>query len=167
MVGLISSVCVVRRIGGRNSHPDFHRAPSSCRDKNLERSNKQGDKTLITIITQALQLQGGQWLTHYHLDDVVKEPSLVRNLYLKENFTRTFLRSLSAGGLPWLMARRNAGIGGILSLHRICHPKPYEFASQDGLSTTPENFRRIFLLLIGRGYHFLSLIAFADWFRYL
>jgi hypothetical protein len=79
----------------------------------------------------------------------VKEPSLVRNLYLKENFTRTFFRSLSAGGLPWLMARRNAGIGGILSLHRICHPKPYEFASQAGLSVTPENFRRILQTLIG------------------
>jgi hypothetical protein len=79
-----------------------------------------------------------------------------RNLYLKENFTRTFFRSLSAGGLPWLMARRNAGIGGILSLHRICHPKPYEFASQAGLSVTPENFRRILQTLIGRGYQFLS-----------
>jgi peptidoglycan/xylan/chitin deacetylase (PgdA/CDA1 family) len=92
----------------------------------------------------------------------VKEPSLVRNLYLKENFTRTFFRSLSAGGLPWLMARRNAGIGGILSLHRICHPKPYEFASQAGLSVTPENFRRILQTLIGRGYQFLSMSAFAD-----
>ena len=64
VVGLISSVCVVRRIGGRNSHPDFHWAPCSCKDRNLERSKKQGDKTLVTIITHALQLQGG-WLTHY------------------------------------------------------------------------------------------------------
>src|SRR3981081_1359304 len=79
-----------------------------------------------------------------------------RNLYLKENFTRTFFRSLSAGGLPWLMARRNAGIGGILSLQRISHPSPYEFASQAGLSVTPENFRRILQTLIGRGYQFLS-----------
>jgi hypothetical protein len=41
--------CVVRRIGGRNSHPDSHRAPSSCAHRNLRVSTKQGGKSNVTL----------------------------------------------------------------------------------------------------------------------
>lgn len=80
---------------------------------------------------------------------------------MKEQLTRLGLQSLSVAGLPRLMASRHAGEGAILSLHRICQPQPYEFASQAGLSVTPENFRRILQTLIGRRYRFLSMSDLA------
>jgi peptidoglycan/xylan/chitin deacetylase (PgdA/CDA1 family) len=83
---------------------------------------------------------------------------------LKDDLIRCFLWSLSASGLPRLMAKRHAGEGGILSFHRICRPAPYEFSSP-ALSVAPENFRRIVQTLIAQGYRFLSMSALADQLR--
>jgi peptidoglycan/xylan/chitin deacetylase (PgdA/CDA1 family) len=80
---------------------------------------------------------------------------------VKQGLCRSGLWFLSASGLPWLMAKRHAGEGGILSFHRICRPGPYEFSSQ-ALSVAPESFRRIVQTLIERGYRFLSMSALAD-----
>jgi O-antigen/teichoic acid export membrane protein/peptidoglycan/xylan/chitin deacetylase (PgdA/CDA1 family) len=80
---------------------------------------------------------------------------------LKDDLTRCLLWSLSASGLPRLMAKRHAGEGGILSFHRVYRPNRHEFSSQT-LSVAPENFRRIVQTLIGRGYRFLSMSALAS-----
>jgi len=74
---------------------------------------------------------------------------------------RSLLRAVSASGLPRLMARRHAGLGGILSFHRVYRPQPHEFGSE-ALSVAPENFRRIVRTLLDRGYRFLSMSALAD-----
>lgn len=77
------------------------------------------------------------------------------------NWHRSLLWSLSASGLPKLMARRHAGLGGILAFHRVYRPQSHEIGSE-ALSVAPENFRRIVQTLIERGYRFLSMGALAD-----
>jgi peptidoglycan/xylan/chitin deacetylase (PgdA/CDA1 family) len=59
------------------------------------------------------------------------------------------------------MAGHNAGQGGILSFHRIHHPKPHEFGSLP-LSVAPDNFRRVVQTLIARDYCFLTMSALAE-----
>lgn len=80
---------------------------------------------------------------------------------IKDDLARCLLWSLSASGLPRLMAKRHAGVGGILAFHRVYRPNRHEFGSQP-LSVAPEKFRRIVQTLIGRGYRFLSMTALAD-----
>jgi peptidoglycan/xylan/chitin deacetylase (PgdA/CDA1 family) len=81
---------------------------------------------------------------------------------LKDDVSRIFIWSLWASGLPRLMAGRNAGQGAILAFHRICRPNAYEFASQAGLSVTPENFRRILQTLIRQDHRFLTMSGLFD-----
>lgn len=71
------------------------------------------------------------------------------------------LRSLSASGLPAVVAKACAGQGGILSFHRIYAPREDEFGSL-GLSVSPQNFRSVVATLIRRGYRFLTLSALVD-----
>jgi peptidoglycan/xylan/chitin deacetylase (PgdA/CDA1 family) len=80
---------------------------------------------------------------------------------VKEGLIRSFMRCLSASGLPRLMARHYAGEGGILSFHRVHRPQPGELLPP-ALSVTPEKFRRIIQTLIGRGYVFLSMSAVVE-----
>ncbi len=82
-------------------------------------------------------------------------------LDIRQNLYRSGLWFLAASGLPRVMARRNAGQGGILSFHRVYHPKPDEFGSQS-LSIAPKNFRRIVGTLVERRYDFLTISALAD-----
>jgi len=72
--------------------------------------------------------------------------------------SRLALRSLSASGLPALMARFYAGQGGILSFHRIHTPTEDEFGSLN-LSVSPQNFRYVVEALTRRGYRFLTMSA--------
>lgn len=80
---------------------------------------------------------------------------------LQTSLRRSALRTVSAAGLPKLMARRHAGLGGILAFHRICRPMAQEFGSH-ALSVSPTNFRKIIQTLIARGYRFLSMSALAE-----
>ena len=74
---------------------------------------------------------------------------------------RSLLWSLSASGLPALVARAHGGPGGILSFHRICAPADDEFGSL-ALSVSPTNFRHVIETLIQRRYRFLSMSALVD-----
>jgi peptidoglycan/xylan/chitin deacetylase (PgdA/CDA1 family)/O-antigen/teichoic acid export membrane protein len=80
---------------------------------------------------------------------------------IKPTLYRSLLWSLSAIGVPRLMARRYAGQGGILAFHRIYDPAPGEF-SFESLSVSPENLRRTIQILIGRNYRFLSMSELVD-----
>jgi peptidoglycan/xylan/chitin deacetylase (PgdA/CDA1 family) len=84
-----------------------------------------------------------------------------RTIDFKVELHRSVLWSLAASGLPRVMAGHNAGQGGILSFHRIYHPKPHEFGSQ-ALSVAPDNFRRVVQTLIARDYFFLTMSALAE-----
>ena len=74
---------------------------------------------------------------------------------------RSLLWSLSASGLPALVARAHGGPGGILSFHRIYAPADDEFGSL-ALSVSPTNFRHVIETLIQRRYRFLSMSALVD-----
>jgi peptidoglycan/xylan/chitin deacetylase (PgdA/CDA1 family) len=78
---------------------------------------------------------------------------------LKDSLTCCLMWSASA--LPWLMAGRCAGEGGILSFHRIHRPQR-DALVPPALSVAPENFRRIIETLIARGYAFLSMSAVVE-----
>ena len=80
---------------------------------------------------------------------------------IRKSLYRSGLWFLAASGLPRVMAWRNAGQGGILSFHRVYHPKPHEFGSRS-LSITPKNFRRIVQRLVEWRYDFLTMSALAD-----
>src|SRR3546814_19565509 len=54
------------------------------------------------------------------------------------------------------MAKRHAGEGGILSVHRILGPESRTFGSH-ALPITPDAFHRIVETLLERGYRFLSM----------
>jgi peptidoglycan/xylan/chitin deacetylase (PgdA/CDA1 family) len=80
---------------------------------------------------------------------------------LERDLSRLALRSLSASGLPALMARFYAGQGGILSFHRIHTPTEDEFGSLN-LSVSPQNFRYVVEALTRRGYRFLTMSALVE-----
>src|SRR3546814_18352552 len=58
------------------------------------------------------------------------------------------------------MAKRHAGEGGILSVHRILGPESRTFGSH-ALPITPDAFHRIVETLLERGYRFLSMSGLA------
>jgi peptidoglycan/xylan/chitin deacetylase (PgdA/CDA1 family) len=80
---------------------------------------------------------------------------------MKQNTYRFGLRLLAASGLPRVMARNSAGLGAILSFHRVYVPNADEFGSQ-ALSISPDNFRRLVRTLQERGYDFLTMSALAE-----
>ena len=52
-------------IGGRNGHPDFHRAPSSCRYKSLEPriSKTRQPQDCHNQDSDSARSQGGRWFS--------------------------------------------------------------------------------------------------------
>jgi peptidoglycan/xylan/chitin deacetylase (PgdA/CDA1 family) len=80
---------------------------------------------------------------------------------MKQNTYRCGLRLLAASGLPRVMARHGAGLGAILSFHRVYVPNADEFGSQ-ALSISPNNFRRLVRMLQERGYDFLTMSALVE-----
>src|SRR5690348_3964839 len=80
---------------------------------------------------------------------------------LKNGLAHSLMWSLSASGLPKLVARRHAGQGAILSFHRIHRPDDDELLPKT-LSISPENFRSVLQALLRKGYRFLSMSALVD-----
>jgi peptidoglycan/xylan/chitin deacetylase (PgdA/CDA1 family) len=76
---------------------------------------------------------------------------------LKENLYRAALWSMSAANLPRLTANRYSGIGAILSLHRVHQVESELHFGTRHLSITPENFRRMIMGLVERGYDFVTM----------
>ncbi len=80
---------------------------------------------------------------------------------LKNGLAHSLMWSLSASGLPGLVARHHAGQGAILSFHRVHRPDDDELLPKT-LSVSPENFRSILQALLRKGYRFLSMGALVD-----
>jgi peptidoglycan/xylan/chitin deacetylase (PgdA/CDA1 family) len=80
---------------------------------------------------------------------------------MKQTMYRCGLRLLAASGLPSVMAANSAGLGAILSFHRVYVPSADEFGSQ-ALSISPDNFRRLVGTLQQRGYDFLTMSALVE-----
>jgi peptidoglycan/xylan/chitin deacetylase (PgdA/CDA1 family) len=71
------------------------------------------------------------------------------------------LQIASAMGLAHLMPPSHAGIGAILSFHRVHRVGRDEFGSR-AMSVAPETFRGILDTLIARGYDFVSMSGLLD-----
>ena len=70
---------------------------------------------------------------------------------------RSALWSLSASHLPAVIAHRRAGIGSILTFHRICDVEgPFAFGSK-ALSVSPTTFRRVVNSLHVAGWDFVTM----------
>jgi peptidoglycan/xylan/chitin deacetylase (PgdA/CDA1 family) len=80
---------------------------------------------------------------------------------LARSLSRLALKSISASGLPALMAKSGAGQGGILCFHRIHTPTEDEFGSL-GLSVSRQNFRSVVETLARRGYRFVTMSVLVD-----